>query len=386
MNGGDISTAKLQDTELVNSKLIGADISDTNLKGANIEDTILQGANLNGTSFDLNTRLLRTNLIGANLYQSYFDEAKSFRYATVFNDDVKKEINEIVGDALDSTLVNFLKWFWEHTEKLILKISSFDISRITRKIPIYKLFPKLYLLNIGEINVDIASEIREKGLFRYVKGGEIVLFFDTSTKCLIKNPENKKRMKDDFIEIEGLADLIIKNGRIKPEFIYKGEHTSLYKASNEVYNNLYNFYIANGRLDQAAHAHYRRGETHRKLRWWGKKRRRSIFDYLVLKGLTGYGDRLGRPVRFSGFIIILFAVFFWLCDGIVKNVNGITVKPDMFDYLYHSITTFTSLGYSNIQPNLASGHIPQLLVAVESGLGVTMIALMIFVITYQVSR
>ena len=389
LNGGDISGAKLKDTALVNAKLIGANISEANLKGAIIEDTILQGANLNGTLFDSNTILLRTNLIGANLYNSYFDEAKSFRYATVFNDRVDQEINEIVGDALDSTLVNFLKRFWEHTETFLSKILSFEVSRITRKIPLYKLFSKVYVLNISNINIDIASEIREKGLFRYIKEGRSVLFFDISTKCLIEKPENKKRNKNELVKIEGLADLLIENGRIKSEFIYKGSRASQYEASYEVYNNLYNFYIANGRLDHAAHAHYRRGEVHRKLRWEQgglRNRFRSIFDYLVLKGLTGYGDRLGRPVWFSGFVIVLFAALFRFFDGIVKNVNGTTVKPDWIDYLYHSITTFTSLGYSNIQPNLASGHIPQLLVAVESGLGITMMALIIFVITYQVSR
>ena len=62
------------------------------------------------------------------------------------------------------------------------------------------------------------------------------------------------------------------------------------------------------------------------------------------------------------------------------------VAPDIVDYIYHSIITFTSLGYSNIQPNLAVGHIPQVLAAVESILGALMMALLIFTITYRVSR
>ncbi|MBA1342411.1 MAG: hypothetical protein C5S52_02305 [ANME-2 cluster archaeon] len=120
--------------------------------------------------------------------------------------------------------------------------------------------------------------------------------------------------------------------------------------------------------------------------------------------MTGYGDRIGRPISVSGLIIGLFAFLFWLSDGIVKNVNGTVMRvndtsndtvmyingtqvaPDRIDYIYHSITTFTSLGYSNTQPNLAAGHLPQILVAAESGLGVLMMALIIFVVTYQVSR
>ena len=80
--------------------------------------------------------------------------------------------------------------------------------------------------------------------------------------------------------------------------------------------------------------------------------------------MTGYGDRIGHPIFVSGLIIGLFAALFWIVDGIVKNVNGKSVAPDWADYLYHSITTFTSLGYSNIQPNLAAGHLPHVLVAI----------------------
>ena len=107
---------------------------------------------------------------------------------------------------------------------------------------------------------------------------------------------------------------------------------------------------------------------------------------VILNLCTGHGDRISRPIGVSGLIIGLFALLFWLFDGIVKNVNGKSTTPDCVDYLYHSITTFTSLGYSNIQPNPAAGHLPQVLVAIESGLGVLMMALIIFVVTYQVSR
>lgn len=363
-----LSWANLQEAGLIGVKLHGVDLTEANLQEVrlswaslqttNLSKVKLNGANLNKTRFDSKTILYDAYFYGANLYQSYFDEAKSFRYAVVFSDNVEKEINEVVGDNLDSTLI--------------------------------QLFSNTYVLDLKEIEKknEIASEIRGKGLVRYVKENDVVLFLNTYKKCLIRNPENKKRNEDDFVKIEGLEDILFENGKIKPKYLYKGDRGSLYEASYDVYNNLYNFYIANGRLDQASHAHYRRGEAHRKLRRekGGVSGLRSVFDYLVLKTLTGYGDRIGRPVLFSGLVIILFAVLFWFFDGIVKNVNGMIVKPDWIDYLYHSITTFTSLGYSNIQPNLTSGHIPQLLVAVESGLGVTMIALIIFVITYQVSR
>ena len=326
-----------------------------------------------GARFDSKTDLDGSFLIGANLFHSYFDEAKSFRNATVFPNDGDREINEIAGDALGD-----------------LKIILLDVGRIEKKAP------------------DVATRrLCGLGYIRYDRAGKKIIFFDRLSECVIENPENGLGHNRSLVRVDELNRLILKDGKIQPEFIYDGSRADIYEASYEVYNNLYNFYIVNGRLDQAAHVHYRRGEVHRKLRWARgglRNRVRSIFDLLILRALTGYGDRIGHPIFVSGLIIGLFAFLFWLSDGIVKNVNGAVmcvndtsndtvmyvnntqVAPDWIDYIYHSITTFTSLGYSNIQPNLAAGHLPQILVAAESGLGVLMMALIIFVVTYQVSR
>jgi hypothetical protein len=236
---------------------------------------------------------------------------------------------------------------------------------------------------------------------KYARDGTQIVFFDRSSGGLRKNPDNGRRREDDTVIIDGLSDVIFKDGMIQPEFIYDGSRADQFEASYEVYNNLYNFYVNNGRLDQAARVHYRRGEAHRKLsrekgglNWlWS-----WFFEFLVLRLMAGYGDKIERPIGASATIIFLFAIFFWLTDGIVKTVNGTIVSPEWLDYLYHSITTFTSLGYSNIQPNLAVStcfnlatfkfciSLPQILVAAESVLGILLMALIIFVVTYQVSR
>ena len=193
-------------------------------------------------------------------------------------------------------------------------------------------------------------------------------------------------MLSGHVQISELNDLIERNGLEK--YLYEGSVEELYEASYEVYNNLYYFYIQNGRLEEALRMHYRRCEVRRKLlreRGWINCLRSWIYDLFILKLLTGYGVKISRPLVASAIIISIFAFLFWLTNGIVKNVNG-TVAPDFFDYVYHSVITFTSLGYSNIQPNLAVGHIPQVLAALESMLGALMMALLIFTITYRVSR
>ena len=252
-------------------------------------------------------------------------------------------------------------------------------------------------------NSKVVAKLLEKGLVRYVCRFEIgkrIVFFDRKRRRVVSVPGNAKSKifqrpwkrrnsegEENYVEISELSKLIEREGLEK--YLYEGSVKELYGASYEVYNNLYYFYIQNGRLEEALDMHYRRCEVRRKLlreRGWINCLRSWIYDFFILKLLTGYGVKISRPLMASAIIISIFAFLFWLTNGIVKNVNGKMVAPDIVDYIYHSVITFTSLGYSNIQPNLAVGHVPQLLAAVESILGALMMALLIFTITYRVSR
>ncbi len=79
--------------------------------------------------------------------------------------------------------------------------------------------------------------------------------------------------------------------------------------------------------------------------------------------------------------IILFAFCFWKINGII--VQGREVK--LIDYLYFSLTTFTGYSFPNIQPDI-SIPLMQPLVMGETVFGLMMVSLIIFVITYQISR
>jgi hypothetical protein len=328
-------------------------------------------------------------LTHANLYHSYFDEAKSFRNAILLDPEKKRpetdrEINEIIGDALGKK------------------------TKVSKKKSVFSLRLKPIVLNLAKIkekDPNVAAKIMEEGLVRYAGTGNGIMFFDRSSGCALRNPENRWSCKADLVKVEGLSDLIVKDGAIQSEYLYNGSRADQFEASYEVYNNLYNFYIANGSRNQAGRVHYRRGEAYRKLlrEKGGLSWLRSwFFDFFVLQLMAGYGDRIKRPIGASAAIIFLWAIFFKLTDGIVKTVvntaNDEPASLGWLDYLYHSITTFTSLGYSNIQPNLAVStcfnlakfkfciSLPQILVAAESVLGILLMALIIFVVTYQVSR
>jgi len=389
LSGANLKKANLKKANLKEANLKEANLKEANLEEADLSQTKLQGANLCGTIINSKTNIINSNLTGSNLYRSYFDEAKSFRnIEKYFGKKGDKEINEIVGDTLKSN--DFLRKIIRFSCINKLYVLGLKILKKIYTIKNSHLNFKPIILNYETIKIkipDIASKLHGKRMIRYTGERDKLIFFDVYRKSIIKNPENgKKGIK--FEERPELTNCIFKDNLLQHDCLFQGKSDFYYEASYEVYNNLYNFYITNGRLDKAAEVHYRREEVNRKLRWekgiWSKFR--SIFDLLVVRGLTGYGDKIERPFIFSFFIIFLFAVLFKLTDGIVKNVNGNIVEPDWIDYLYHSITTFTSLGYSNIQPNLAIGHLPQILVSIESVVGITMMALIIFVITYQISR
>ncbi len=269
--------AKLQEAELKEAKLYGADLSYTNLEGANLwmaelEGTNLESANLQGTNleganlrganltnakFDSKTDLDGADLTFANLFRSYVDETLTLRNARLFKkfNGYEKEINEIVADRLGTRI-------WSMWGKNLMIL---DVQKIRLKSP------------------KIASSLFEKGLVRYIENKEIVFYNEKSKRIVRGEGEEEK--------IEGLTELVEEECiEIETENEDKLKK-KLYEASYEVYNNLYYFYVSNGKIDEAFKVHYRRNEVYRKLlkergihNWlisW-------IFDFLILRLLTGY--------------------------------------------------------------------------------------------------
>ena len=164
---------------------------------------------------------------------------------------------------------------------------------------------------IEENDSEVVARLLEEGLIRYVCRGERIVFFDRKRRRVVKNPENAKSKffrrlrkrggnsegEENYVEISELNDLIERNGLKK--YLYEGCVKNLYEASYEVYNNLYYFYIQNGRLEKALDMHYRRCEVRRKLlreQGWINCLWSWIYDFFILKLLTGYGVKISRPL------------------------------------------------------------------------------------------
>ena len=241
LEGAFLFDAKLQGADLRVTKLQGANLSFANLQEADLRDANLKGANLIGVRVDSGTRLDRANLTYANLFFSYLDETKALRNAKF---ESEKEINEIVAD--------------------FLKKGNKDLA-------------VLDVWKIEENDSEVVARLLEEGLIRYVCRGERIVFFDRKRRRVVRVPGNaeneifqrlrKRRNSEEeknYVEISELNDLIERNGLEK--YLYEGSSEKLkklYEASYEVYNNLYYFYIQNGRLEEALDMHYRRCEVRR---------------------------------------------------------------------------------------------------------------------------
>ncbi|MCO6041848.1 pentapeptide repeat-containing protein [Thermococcus alcaliphilus] len=369
----DLNMAHLENANLKSAHLEHADLEGARLEYANLEDTRLEYANLHAVLVSPATNFTRASLEYTNLHNSYVDQTPTLRDAVLFNKDTFMEINEIVAE--------FVK---------MKKVISLE--------------------KLQDVNEKLANELTERGLFYYVTNGEKVAIFDPY-EGFIMNPDrhllekkkytrrlknalnyfikNFKKEKGSSADIEDLKVIsLIKEGK---DILYENTPENLqklYEASYEVYNKLYYFYIKQGKFEEALQMHYRRNEVRRKLRLtkgWGSKIRAVLYDWFLMKTLTGYGIKVERPLIASLITITLFAFLFKSTNGIVKLVNGKPVPADWIDYFYHSVITFTSLGYANIQPNLIS-HVPQILVAVESFLGLLLMSLFLYTVTFRISR
>jgi uncharacterized protein YjbI with pentapeptide repeats len=341
----NLKRAKLKEVFLFGANLIRAEIAQADLREAKLKEAKLLGANLWGANLQkaslYRADLQKANLFSANLQDTFLYGA-NFQKANLKGADLQKaDLYEAKFQKADMRGANFTD---SNLSRTHFDANSLLENSILKNVNLYRSF------------IDSAKSLRDATIFE----------------------------KEDLEEMEI-------NEQKAEETIYRDKKYARYEVSLEVYNKLYHFYSDEGMNYRAKHAHYRRAEVKRKLllvkheNLYTRKALpdtlKALFSRIILKNLTGHGEEIERPIGISAFWIIAFGVIFWIVDGI--EVTGRSVQP--IDYLYLSITTFTGLGFSNIQPDITVPCM-QYLVMAESIIGVTMVALIIFVVTYQISR
>jgi hypothetical protein len=395
----------LQNTYLERANLQRANLIEANLEGANLTKANIQGANMKLTVFDSVSRLDGTELKDVNIHLSYVDYAKSFRNASFFNqkDQDEKEINEKIADSLINNSSHY-----SYKSDLLFEVDKINEYIAATNDTVYKNIFN-YLRDQNKIKSPIWSQKDIDYDPDYILYSDILDFItelgkgkaSNKIKNKIDNLLFREEMEQSFFfynpifkKYSGFVIVSSKNRFLysKNRFQFnRVDKVELYEASKEVYSKLHHFYLNEGMTFREKHAHYRRAEVDRKLllvrnKWNSfeglKDRARSwLFDWFVLKVLTGYGENVLRPVLISIFWIIAFGFIYMILEG-VKVVGR---AANWFDYFYLSMTTFTSLGFADVQPDITVKWMQPLIMA-ESTMGVAMVALIIFVITYQISR
>jgi len=141
--------------------------------------------------------------------------------------------------------------------------------------------------------------------------------------------------------------------------------------AKEVYLHLKSNFHSLGRYDDESWAFQKEKEMERKNFW----KSRHYLRWLVSRSLSflyGYGERPERPVLWSVGIIVLFSIIYRIIG--IFDVSRASVA-NIWDCLYFSVVTFTTLGYGDVRPLVGIGR---LLAGIEAFSGVFLIALFIF--------
>jgi hypothetical protein len=144
----------------------------------------------------------------------------------------------------------------------------------------------------------------------------------------------------------------------------------------DTYRNLKHYFYGIGLYDDASWAAYKERTSER-----AHFRQIRSFRYLpsLLMGLlSGYTERPARVIVSSLFIIFLFAAAYYILN-IPESVVTPSEHVGLWDCVYFSFITFTTVGFGDLVPHAHVGH--RLLTALEAFTGPFMAGLYVFTLT-----
>jgi len=169
----------------------------------------------------------------------------------------------------------------------------------------------------------------------------------------------------------------------------QGEISSNWKKLEVIYRRLKQSYQNYGDYSIASEFYYKEMECKRKQLRFPTK----LFWNVVYRGFCGYGEKPYNVILVSIFMIFVFSTFFFY-NGIEvhgKNIINYELSVSSLNFswtddflwcIYTSIITFTTLGYGDVHPVGWS----RFFASIESGIGIFMTALFIFVFTRRMIR
>lgn len=151
-------------------------------------------------------------------------------------------------------------------------------------------------------------------------------------------------------------------------------------ASAEAYRNLKQYFIENGRYDDASWASFNEKRMERLLLL--KNKSLAYIPSSLMGILCGYGEKPYRVILSSISIIAGYAFIYYFLDSI-KYALDASYAMNIFNYVYYSTITFATVGYGDFVPKLNSLY--QLISCSEGFVGAFMIGLFVFTLARKYS-
>ncbi len=384
LRNADLKGANLREAQLQNADLVHADLSGVNLKWAKVHGAKfwyakLIGTNLYGVIADEETRFDFANLTCANLNGAYLHRSMTLRESKIFK-YCKKDIYELTGDYIKYSNRKFYSYLDSFKRYGFKRYVSDKCNKI-KKTPLYS---NLVVLDVDEIrrrDFELAKRLYNEGLVKYITRVETddaidypIVFFDKNSKKAVRIPEleNIEDLREEIPDFENYVDIPELENYV--ECTFNEDKKFLYDVSHYVYSSLYNFLISSGKVDDALKAHVRENEVYRKL----LKEKRNLIPYClhtILKYLTGYGVGVKRALS-----LLLLLLVVKLCKSLHGFLSIIVrfnkfLDPNLLG-IWEIFKPYSMLIINLI--NLAANAI--------EGLEAFILALVIFVITYRISR
>lgn len=115
--------------------------------------------------------------------------------------------------------------------------------------------------------------------------------------------------------------------------------------------------------------------------YWQERNWLMVFRSLVPTVVARYGESPARVLGTGALSILLCGIAYYAFDLIEHSETGTPGTP--FESLYFSALTFTTLEYGDFSPVGAAGR---LLAVVETSIGVTLLAILVFVFGRRATR
>lgn len=151
-------------------------------------------------------------------------------------------------------------------------------------------------------------------------------------------------------------------------------------SAEDAYRSLKRHFLASGRYNDASWASFKEKTMEKLL--LKKKMDIAYIPSLIMDMLCGYGEKPHRII-ISSFAVISFYAFTYFALKAIEYSDIISYQPTIYDNLYYSVVTFTTVGYGDFIPKSLTLY--RMLAASEAFIGTFMIGLFIFTLARKYS-